>query len=371
MKILVVNGSPRGENGNTEIIVKAFLEGAKEAGAESETIYLKDKKINPCTGCYACWTKTPGVCIHKDDMPELLAKVPQCDVLVYATPLYIYSVSGIMKNFMDRLLPMAQPFIDVDENGLCTHPPRYPGAKTRSVVLISNSGFPQQAHFSGLKETMNCWIRGGGREMAGMICCAGGVLLENPEMRDGFTWYLDAARQAGREVVQTGSISQATQDALDRPLVDDQAAFCLGANAHWSSLGIERIGEPHAQQAPAAASSGVPLEPPTALKTMRDLVAGLALAFDPKEAGNLRAVVQFDVSDEDPGNYFVEIADGKCTAYAGEHPSPTITVSTPAEVWLGIARGKVNGATAFMTGKYKVKGDLALLMRFQKLFPTG
>jgi multimeric flavodoxin WrbA len=111
MKILAINGSPRGRRSNTDRILQPFLEGAREAGAETETVYLKDLKINHCLGCFTCWTKTPGVCVHKDDMAALFPKVRQADVVVYATPLYVFTVSGLMKDFMDRLLPLADPHI--------------------------------------------------------------------------------------------------------------------------------------------------------------------------------------------------------------------------------------------------------------------
>jgi multimeric flavodoxin WrbA len=111
MKVLAINGSPRGAKGNTEQILQPFLEGAREAGAETEVIYLKDKKINHCRGCFTCWTKTPGVCVHKDDVPGILETLREAEVVVYATPLYVFTVSGLMKDFMDRVIPMAQPYI--------------------------------------------------------------------------------------------------------------------------------------------------------------------------------------------------------------------------------------------------------------------
>lgn len=240
MKILVVNGSPRGEQGNTEILVKAFLEGAREIGAESETIYLKDKRINHCVGCFACWFKTPGVCVHKDDMPEILTQILDADIMLLATPLYVYSVTGLMKDFMDRLVPLAQPFVDM-EDGLCNHPPRYPSAKLGAVMLISNSGFPEQQHFTALKLTFQNWIRGGNLTLAGMICCAGGAVLQVPQLQDTIAWYIDATRQAGREVAKRGLVADETQSALDRPLIADQQMFVNMMNAHFRSLGVERI----------------------------------------------------------------------------------------------------------------------------------
>ncbi|NWF91859.1 MAG: SCP2 sterol-binding domain-containing protein, partial [Syntrophaceae bacterium] len=63
MKILAIQGSPRPKASNTEVLLQEFLKGARSQGAETETIYLKEKKIHSCIGCYTCWTKTPGVCV--------------------------------------------------------------------------------------------------------------------------------------------------------------------------------------------------------------------------------------------------------------------------------------------------------------------
>ena len=75
MKIFAVNGSPNMKKGMTHILLEIFLEGAREAGAEVKTVFLQKKKINYCLGCFNCWVKTPGVCVHKDDMPELAEEI--------------------------------------------------------------------------------------------------------------------------------------------------------------------------------------------------------------------------------------------------------------------------------------------------------
>ena len=377
MKVLVVNGSPRGAQGNTECLLQAFLEGAQKAGAETEVVYLKGKHIEHCLGCFTCWTKTPGVCVHKDDIPELLDKVRYANVLVFATPLYIYTVSGLMKDFMDRLLPLAQPYI-LQRGHQFTHPQRYPGAGNDRIVVISNSGFPERHHFSGLEETFRRFTDSPDDELAGMICCAGGELLRQPALQDQVAWYLEATKKAGQEVVEQGYISPETQEVLDRPLMDDPAVYANMANAYWRSLGIEMIDFDNesgvAAGPPEPAAYGTPLPLPKGRDTMRDLVGGMALVFSPQAAGDLEAVIQFNVTGEEAeagggtSNYYLDIGQGSCRAYGGEYPNPILTIDTPSEVWLAISRGEMNGATALMRGKYSVKGNLGLLMRFTTLF---
>ena len=86
---------------------------------------LRKKKINKCIGCYTCWTKSPGVCVHKDDMTaELFPKWVEADLAVYATPLYYFTLNAVMKAFMERTLPVLEPFLHRVE-GKSFHPMRY------------------------------------------------------------------------------------------------------------------------------------------------------------------------------------------------------------------------------------------------------
>lgn len=185
------NGSPRGSAGNTDRILQPFLEGAREAGAETETVYLKDKKIDYCVGCFTCWTKTPGVCIHKDDMPELLEKMRPADVLVYASPLYVYTVTAQMKAFLDRTIPLLSPYI-VKRGDQFIHPRRYEDEWPKKTVLISNCGFPEKHHFSALEEMFRRFSDGPDTDLAATILCAGGELLRQPPLQESVQWYIDA-----------------------------------------------------------------------------------------------------------------------------------------------------------------------------------
>jgi multimeric flavodoxin WrbA len=314
MKVLAINGSPRGSHGNTERILQPFLEGAREVGAETEILYLRDLEIKHCIGCFSCWTKTPGVCVHKDDMPAVIEKLAKAEVAVYATPLYVFTMSGLMKDLMDRIIPMAQPYI-IKRGGHFIHPPRYPrpGSGKSKVVLISNSGYPERHHFSGLEETFRRWTDTPDEELAGVICCAGGALMQSSAMQESLHWYTDAARQAGRELIQNGNISPETQEVLDRPVIADPQVYVDILNAHWQSQGIEMFDPEQVKQAQPAPEElrAVPLGPPRSRDTMRDLVAGMAHNLNPKAAAKLQAVIQFDVTDEPPERYYLEIDRGQ------------------------------------------------------------
>jgi multimeric flavodoxin WrbA len=103
MKVLGVGGSPR-VNGNTDLILAAIISGAQEAGAETETVHLRDYCITPCIGCEQC-RKDLTCTRFKDGMHLLYPKVEAADVLVLGSPTYNYNVPAEMKAFIDRLYP--------------------------------------------------------------------------------------------------------------------------------------------------------------------------------------------------------------------------------------------------------------------------
>ncbi|AGB01453.1 flavodoxin family protein [Methanoregula formicica] len=101
MKILAIHGSPRTLRSITRQLAQFVLEGAAEAGAETEMIDLCDLKITPCTACEGC--SFNGICVFEDDMPALVERMKEADGVVFASPVYIDNVSGQMKIFFDRL----------------------------------------------------------------------------------------------------------------------------------------------------------------------------------------------------------------------------------------------------------------------------
>ncbi len=96
MKILVINGSPKGERSNTYQLTKAFLEGMGESGEAVETREIAANRLNirPCLGCFSCWNKTPGKCCIADDMAGVIENMLWADVTIWSFPLYYFSVPG-------------------------------------------------------------------------------------------------------------------------------------------------------------------------------------------------------------------------------------------------------------------------------------
>lgn len=106
-KVLVISASPR-RGGNSETLAAFFAKGAEEAGHGVETVHLREKKIGFCRGCLACLEL--GHCVIADDAVEIADKMHDADVIVFATPVYYYSVSGQLKTMLDR----ANPLFDSD-----------------------------------------------------------------------------------------------------------------------------------------------------------------------------------------------------------------------------------------------------------------
>lgn len=99
--VLVLSGSPR-KGGNSDILCDEFVRGAKESGNDVEKIFISNKEINYCEGCYAC---SNGICKHDDDMAEILEKMIAADIIVLASPVYFYTLDAQIKTLIDRTVP--------------------------------------------------------------------------------------------------------------------------------------------------------------------------------------------------------------------------------------------------------------------------
>ena len=106
-KIVILNGSPR-KKGNTSGLTASFAEGARSVGHEVTEFFLNQMKIHGCLGCFGGHSSKECPCVQKDDMAAIYPKVKEADVVVLASPLYYWSLSGQLKTAIDRLFALEE-----------------------------------------------------------------------------------------------------------------------------------------------------------------------------------------------------------------------------------------------------------------------
>ncbi len=106
-KIVILNGSPR-KNGNTSALVQAFTEGARQANHTVTEFFLDRMEIHGCKGCFGGHSSRACPCVQRDDMEKIYPAIKDCDVLVLATPLYYWNMSGQLRTAMDRLFALEE-----------------------------------------------------------------------------------------------------------------------------------------------------------------------------------------------------------------------------------------------------------------------
>ena len=214
LKIIAVNSSPKREKGNTVKILNSFLEGAKEAGAETHLEHIYGQEINPCSACYSCWFKTQGECAQKDDMKKIFNKVKESDILVFCTPLYFYGVSGVMKNFIDRLLPLGTPYVEIKDDYV--RKSVRDGIKILKMVVVSSCGLPGLNQFDAMGNYFVNLEKYSGIEFSGALL--------RPNFRGASTHseIYSASKKAGAQLVEEGTISSKVLDIISTPFTTNE-----------------------------------------------------------------------------------------------------------------------------------------------------
>ncbi len=176
-KVLIISTSLRA-NSNSDALAQSFAQGAIEEGNEVECVSLRDKTIQFCKGCLAC-TRTLR-CVIKDDAPEIVDKMFRADVIVFATPIYYYEMSGQMKTLLDR----ANPLFNADY-------------RFRDIYLLTAAAENEPYTPEGAEHGLNGWIACFEKVRLAGTVFAGGVTAPNEIAGHPA---LQEAHEAGRRV---------------------------------------------------------------------------------------------------------------------------------------------------------------------------
>ena len=176
-KVLILSTSPR-KGSNSEALAGAFAKGAEESGCTVEQISLRGKSIGFCQGCFAC--QKLGRCVIRDDADAIEQKMEQADVLVFATPIYYYEMSGQMKTMLDR------------GNPLYVSDYRF-----RDVYLLATAAEDGEEGFQRAKSGLEGWIECFEKARLAGCVFGGGVTAVN-EISGSAA--LEQAYQMGKEI---------------------------------------------------------------------------------------------------------------------------------------------------------------------------
>ena len=170
-KVVVLSTSLR-TNSNSESLAKSFVDGAKDSGNEVKYISLKNKDIRFYIGCLAC--QKTGHCVIKDDVVDIMNSVLEANVVVWATPVYYYEMSGQMKTLIDRLNPMFSK-----------------DYKFRDVYLLATAAEEGDEVFEKVITGLNGWIDCFEKtSIKGTVFCGGvsdgGAISDNSKLKEAY-----------------------------------------------------------------------------------------------------------------------------------------------------------------------------------------
>lgn len=236
MKVLVVNGSPKGPKSNTMQMTNAVLKGLKETNpeAEIELLTVKDMDIKPCMGCMSCWGKTAGQCVINDVMQDVHVKFMNADVIIYSFPLYFFGMPGPMKTFVDRIMPLMETYKgkvrDIGDDAF--HEFRY-DMGDKKYYVISSCGYGRTYEiYDALIKEFN-FIYGKGRYQA--LLCPQSEMFAIPPMVNQINEYLKRFTEIGKVMGKGEDIPQDMIDYASQPMIPQRALEKL-MNNYWDAV---------------------------------------------------------------------------------------------------------------------------------------
>jgi len=209
-KVIVLNASPRGEKGYTDFYLKPFIKGMSKR-TDVEVVYLSDYNIKPCVGCFSCWMNVPGKCVYhdNDDFNQLAEKMFEADLTVYAFPIYADGMPGILKNYFDRSVSRAYPYM-IEGMNRVRHPRRYIN-KRHTMVVFSICGFFEMINFEPVRAYFKALAHNRHTPLLAEIYRPTAVgLYSNPFVLKNLNKIIKALEEAGEQIVDKGKVNRNT-----------------------------------------------------------------------------------------------------------------------------------------------------------------
>ncbi|MFH1139245.1 MAG: flavodoxin family protein [Pseudomonadota bacterium] len=236
MKILVINGSCRGGKGFTRFLSDLLLQGAAEAGARGEVVDLAHCRVNRCLSCGKCNTPAQYLkCVFEDqdDVKEIFRKMVEADILVFATPIYIFTLSGLLKIFLERMYARADVFdLRLTQSGLFFHHID-PALCSKPFVVLACCDNQEKETLKNVVSYFRTYARFNDARQVGLLLRGSGrfaghgrdpAALKNiPRLPAVY----EAFRRAGRELALNGKISRSTEKAAAQNILPIPAVFRL------------------------------------------------------------------------------------------------------------------------------------------------
>ncbi len=238
MRIVAIDGSPNAERGNTALLLERFVAGTIEAGAEVELVSAYRMHVEPCCGRMVCWYRTPGVCVHKDDMTDLVDRMAAADVWVLSTPVHLGGMSEGMVRVTERTVMLLSPMFEV-KDGRTRHVGS-PHDTHKAVVLVSTCGYYEETAFEPLVAQVQDLSRSHHRRFAGALLRPHGLALRYMQANGlDVGDVLNAAQRAGSELASSGRIQEATLSAVGRPLLERDEFIRMMNSAFERRMGCQ------------------------------------------------------------------------------------------------------------------------------------
>jgi multimeric flavodoxin WrbA len=380
--VVALNGSPHCGSGNTFMMLEMLRGPLLELGFRLDIVNLAEREIRYCTGCGFCLEK--GACWIDDDHRAIMAEMMAASAVILASPVYFFHVTAQMKTFIDRSLAYGHKPRPTWKPGLAlsvsaglgeVDAAAYLGAALRPYGAFSVGTFTALAvspgEFIG-KEAVEARAADLARDLATAVREKRRSPATERDLR--YYQFMSALVRSKKDSVMRDDHEYWEKHGL----YDGFETYIQQKTTrveHDEEMRRASIGEMIAEQKKRKREQPAPEAKGTA-----ELAAGMPMSceallrmmpgrFKIDAAGALEAVYQFEVSGAENFTAHLRISAGVCTHHPGSATHPGIVIKTPADVWLAVSKGEMDGQYAFMSGKFTAQGDLGLMLRLKTLFP--